>query len=94
MGAFAEFLQPWDHNPVLARLEANRVQLLADLHVQAAELARERERRSRQEALLRRMLQSSAFALAERLSRLRIRAGIAPGQVAITREEIRRALRH
>ena len=89
----AEFLESWDENPVIARLEANRVRLLADMHVQATDLWRERERRARQEALLRRMLESSAFALAERLSRLRLRAGIATRQVAITREEIRRALR-
>ena len=89
----AEFLESWDENPVIARLEANRVRLLADMHVQATDLWRERERRIRQEALLRRMLESSAFALAERLSRLRLRAGIATRQVAITREEIRRALR-
>jgi hypothetical protein len=89
----ADFLDGWDDNPVIARLEANRVRLLADLHVQANELWKERERRSRQEALLRRMLESSAFALAERLSQLRVRAGIARGQVAITRDEIRRALR-
>ena len=89
----AEFLEPWDENPVIARLEANRVRLLADMQVQAAELWKERERRTRQEALLRRLLESSAFALAERLSRLRVRAGIARGQRAITRAEVRRALR-
>jgi Methyltransferase domain len=89
----AELLDPWDENPVIERLEANRVRLLADMHVQAAELWKERERRTRHEALLRRLLESSAFALAERLSRLRIRAGIAPGQRAITRDEVGRALR-
>jgi hypothetical protein len=89
----AELLGPWDENPVIERLEANRVRLLADMQVQAAELWKERDRRTRQEALLRRLLESSAFALAERLSRLRVRAGIARSQRAITRAEIRRALR-
>jgi SAM-dependent methyltransferase len=88
-----ELLEPWDENPVIERLEANRVRLLAEMQVRAAELWKERERRTRQEALLRRLLDSSAFGLAERLSRLRIRAGIARGQRAITKTEIRRALR-
>ena len=38
------------------------------------------------------MLESSAFAVAERLSRLRVRAGIAPAQSVISKDEIRRAL--
>ena len=37
------------------------------------------QRVARQEAMLRRMLDSSAFAIAERLSRLRVRAGVARG---------------
>ena len=47
---------------------------------------------SRQEAVLRRMLESSAFAVAERLSKLRIRAGIAPAQSVVSKDEIRGAL--
>jgi hypothetical protein len=90
--SLAGLLEPWDENPVIERLEANRVRLLADLQVQSAELWKERERRTRQEALLRRLIESSAFALAEWLSRLRIRAGIAKGQRAITRDEVRRVL--
>ena len=42
--------------------------------------------------MLRRMLESSAFAVAERLSRLRVRARIAPSQSVISKDEIRRAL--
>jgi Methyltransferase domain len=87
-----EFLEHWDENPVIARLEANRVRLLADMHVQATELWKGRERRARQEAVLRRLLESSAFALAERLSRLRIGAGVGKGSAAISKDEIRRAL--
>lgn len=90
--ALADILDPWDRDPVLDRLEANRVHHLAQSHVRQVELWREQQRRARQEALLRRLLQSSAFALAERLSRLRVRAGVATGQAAISREEIRRVL--
>jgi hypothetical protein len=78
-------LDPWDRNPVLERLEANRV-----LHIaQEYELA---QRSARQEALLRRMLESKAFAVAERLSKLRVRAGVAPSQSEVSRDEIRRVL--
>jgi hypothetical protein len=84
--AVAAHLAPWDRHPVLERLEANRV-----LHIaREFELA---QRAARQEAVLGRMLESSAFRVAERLSKLRVRAGIAPGQSVISREEIRRALR-
>jgi hypothetical protein len=83
--ALARVLDPFDGNPVLERLEANRVHHLA----QAYQLA---QRTARQEAVLRRMLESKAFAVAERLSKLRVRAGIAPSQSVISREEIRRAL--
>ena len=67
----ARILDPWDRNPVLERLEANRVHHLAQAHARLVELWAERERRARQEAVLRRLLESSAFAVAERLSRLR-----------------------
>ena len=89
----AEFLEPWDENPVIERLEANRVRLLADMHVQAAELRTERERRP-----VRRRSSQAA-----RVERLRARAsgcrgcvsapGSRPARCAITRAEIRRALR-
>jgi hypothetical protein len=42
--------------------------------------------------VLRRLLESSAFTVAERLSQLRMRAGVAPGQSVVSRDEIRRAL--
>jgi SAM-dependent methyltransferase len=83
--ALAGILDPWDRNPVLERLEANRV-----LHIaRAFELG---QRVARQEPVLRRMLESKAFVVAERLSKLRVRAGIAPGQSVISRDEISRAL--
>ena len=53
---------------------------------------RARERQARQEAVLRRLLESSAFAVAERLSQLRVRAGIATEQTVVSKDEVRRAL--
>jgi hypothetical protein len=88
----ARLLDPWDRNPILERLEANRVHHLAAGHVRQTELWEARQRLARQEALLRRLLESSAFAVAERLSRLRMRAGIASAQRVVSKDEIRRAL--
>jgi hypothetical protein len=82
----------WDRNSYLERLESNRVHHIAEAYVRRSELWREQELRSRQEKVLRRLLDSSAFALAERLSRLRVRARVAPAQSAVTKDEIRRAL--
>jgi hypothetical protein len=81
----AETLEPWDRNPLLERMEANRV-----LHLTST--LRANYRAGRQEAVLRRLLESRAFALAERLSRLRHRAGIATDTSVVSREDIRRAL--
>jgi hypothetical protein len=91
-GDLAEILDPWDRNPLLERLESNRVYHIAESHSRQVEVWRLRERQARQEAVLRRLLESSAFGVAERLSRLRKRAGIGLAQSAISREEIRRAL--
>jgi hypothetical protein len=91
-GAIAELLEPWDRNPLLARLEANRVLHLAESYVWRAETSAALARAARQEALLRRLLDSSAFAIAERLSRLRHRAGVARSQSIVSKDEIRRAL--
>jgi hypothetical protein len=88
----ARILGPWDRNPILERLEANRVHQLARVHQTFNELWAERERRGEQEALLRRLLDSSAFAVAERLSQLRVRAGVATEHSVISREEVRRVL--
>lgn len=90
--AVAEIVDPWDGNPVLRRLEENRLHHLALSHARQAEIWRLQERQARQEGLLRRMLESSAFAVGERLSRLRVRAGIAPAQSVISKDEIRRTL--
>ncbi len=90
--ALAAILDPWDRNPLLERLERNRVHHLAEGHSRLVELWALRERQARQEELLRRMLESSAFGVAERLSRLRMRAGIASNRSVVSRHEIRRAL--
>jgi Methyltransferase domain len=88
----ATLLAPWDRNPLLERLEANRVLHLAVAHFQFVEASKAQESSARQEAALRRLLESSAFSVAERLSTLRRRLGIATGQSAVSKEEIRRAL--
>ena len=90
--AVADVLDRWDRNPLLERMEANRVFHLASMHHQMAEATAAQQRAARQEALLRRLLQSSAFSVADRLSRLRQRAGIARAQVAVSKDEVRRVL--
>jgi hypothetical protein len=88
----ARILDPWDRNPLLERLEENRLHHLAAGYARQVE-GWERDRRdARREAVLRRLLESSAFAVAERLSRLRVRAGIAPGSAVVSKDEIRAAL--
>ncbi len=83
--ALAEVVEQWDGNPLLERLEANRV-----FHL--ARSAQMMGRAGRQEAVLRRLLESKAFTVAEWLSRLRYRAGIATEASVISKEEIRRAV--
>lgn len=95
-GAYADelarILDPFDRHPVLERLETNRVRQLAQGHSRLVEIWRLQGRQARQEAVLRRLLESSAFSVAERLSRLRERAGVATEQLVVSKEEIRRAL--
>jgi Methyltransferase domain len=91
-GDLADVLAPWDRNPVLERLEANRLHHLAESHARQVEIWRLQERQARQEAVLRRMLESSAFSVAERLSRIRRRAGLGPTKSVVSKEEVRRAL--
>jgi hypothetical protein len=83
-GAVADVVAPWDRNPILERLEANRVLRIA---TEQAEVARLHAQYGRQEHLLRRMLGSSAFAVGERLSRLR-----KGGRPLFSREQVRQAL--
>ncbi|MFZ0043026.1 MAG: class I SAM-dependent methyltransferase [Solirubrobacteraceae bacterium] len=88
----ADLLRPLDRNPLLERMEANRAFHLASMHVQLKAIGEAYERLGRQETVMRRILTSSAFRLAEALSRLRVRAGVATGSEAVSREEIERAL--
>jgi hypothetical protein len=88
----ARILDPFDHNPILERLEANRVHHLARGHSRLVELWQAQERLARQDAVLRRLLDSSAFSVAERLSRLRATAGIATEQSIVSKDEIRHVL--
>ena len=83
--AIAEVLDPWDRNPVLARLETNRVFHLAEAQILLV-------RNARQQEVLQRLLNSSAFSMAERLSRLRERLGIATDATVVSKDEIRRVL--
>lgn len=86
----AEVVDPWDRNPVLARLEANRVVHMVERWRLAYGLADAMPRwrlQDQQEALLRTMLDSNAFGLAEQISRVRQR-----GRPAFSRDEVRRAL--
>lgn len=89
----AQVLEPWDDSQLVGRLEAGRVAHLAAEQTLLTEVFQARERRARQEAVLQRLLDSSAFAVAERLSRLRERVGIATAQSLVSKDEIRRALR-
>ncbi len=90
--ALAAILDPLDRNPVLERLESNRVQHLARAYQLQSEVWGLQQQLTRQRAVLARLLDSSAFGVAERLSRLRAGAGIATEQSIVSKEEIRRAL--
>ena len=83
---------PWDRHPLLERLEANRVHHLAQAHAPQVRVWELQNREASYRQLLERMLGSSAFAVAERLSRLRVRAGVATAQSVISKDEIRRVL--
>ncbi len=85
--AVARVIEPWDRNPLLERLESNRTVQVAERWANAARLQADQRRHRQQDALLRSMLESSAFALAERLSRLRQR-----GDPTFSREKVRQAL--
>jgi hypothetical protein len=101
-GRMHEYLAVWNDNPLLARLEANRVEHLVErlrvinqmieMHdrmlAMYAELTRNEERVARQREVLVTLLQSGSFTLAERVSRIRHRGSPTP----ISRERIRRAL--
>jgi hypothetical protein len=85
--AVAEILDPWDRNPLLERLELNRVFHLASVHMQMVRAVQLQQRNERQEELLGKLLVSGAFGVAERISRLRHH-----GEPAFSKDDIRRAL--
>jgi hypothetical protein len=71
----AAVLEPLVGNPILERLEENRVAHLLKRQVHARRLVGDQIRKEEQERLLRMLLDSSAFAVGERLSRLRLPSG-------------------
>ncbi len=83
----AQILEPWDGNPLVARLERNRVLHLASSQVQMRRAEIAEDELVRQRALLERMLHSRAFAAAELFLRVRHR-----GRPVFSRAEIRRLL--
>jgi hypothetical protein len=85
--AVAETVALWDRNPLLERLEENRVRHLATHRYMAIEATREAERARRKDELLRRIAGSRTFALARLLSRMRGR-----GKPTLSENELRRAL--
>jgi hypothetical protein len=90
--AAGAILEPLDGDRLIAGLESNRVGHIAGEHELRNEIWRLQERIARQEQVLRRLLDSSAFAVAERLSLIRVKAGVAPDQSVVSRAQIRRAL--
>lgn len=85
--ALAAILDPFDRNPVLDRLEWNRVEHLVAGHGKAVMIGELQQRLAECEQLLRQVAHSRTFALAERLSSLRHR-----GETPISRAAIRRVL--
>ena len=76
--SLAKWLAPWDHDPVLARLEANRVYHLASSSGRSVELAgvqaeldEQKERNATQRRVLKALLDSRGLRLLDRLSALR-----------------------
>jgi len=74
--AVAEIVDPWDRNPILERLEANRVAQMIDYVMM-----------EQQQALLMSFLHSRAFTWAEWVSRLR-----QGGEPVFSRKEVKRVL--
>jgi Methyltransferase domain len=79
----ARIVEPWDRSPMLGRLELERTVRI----VERMRLDRAEKRLEAEEKLLRRLLDSRAFGLAERLSRLRQR-----GEPVFSRRQVRRLL--
>jgi hypothetical protein len=82
-----QWLEPWDRNPLLARLERNRVLHLASSQVQQHRAIVAEDQLQRAQQMLDRMVNSRAFAAAELFLRMRQR-----GRPAFSRAEIRQFL--
>jgi hypothetical protein len=87
-GKVAEILAPFDRNPILDRLEWNRVEHLVAGHGRAVMVRDLQQRVARQEAILEVLHNSRALAIAERISRLYQR-----GKPTFTRQQIADALK-
>jgi hypothetical protein len=85
--AVEEVVAPWDRNPLLERLEANRIRQMVERYRMTRMLGDSVDRGADCEELLRTMLGSRAFAAGEQLSR--IHGG---GRSVFSREAVRRAL--
>jgi hypothetical protein len=85
--AVAETLAPWDRNPVLARVEEKRIEHLVAEFQGLQRIDAMRTEDYELQLLLTTMLQSKAFAVAERVSRLR-----QGGRPMFSREQVQRAL--
>jgi hypothetical protein len=85
--ALETILAPWDRNPVLERMEANRVLHLASWQLEGGRAAWCAERLEPKNAILRELLVSRAYTMALALSRLARR-----GSPSISRERIRKSL--
>ena len=85
--AVAAAVAPWDCNPVLERLEANRVRHMVERYRMTRRLEIATDRLEQADAVLRALEGSRAVAVAEQLSRAPGR-----GRPAFTREDVRRAL--
>lgn len=83
----ARIVDPLDDDPLLARLEANRVLHLASSHVHLVEKSQLHDKLQKQEQLLNELLKSKSFSIAERISRVRQR-----GKPAISKSDVRRVL--
>jgi hypothetical protein len=81
--AVAEIVDPWDRNPILERVEKTRVTQLVQRHSREQEIDERFVYTRKLEAAVRRILDSSAFAAAEWLSKLR-----RGGKPAFSRQEL------
>ncbi len=86
-GAVGAAVEPWDRNPLLERLEANRVRHMVERYRMTRRLEIAVDRSAEADQVLRALESSRAFGVAEQLSRLHGR-----GRPAFTREQVRRAL--